>query len=365
MGVMAAETWATILAPRRMSERADANNAGEGDQTPSTQNDDGQTFAPSGAFALPRGLINASQPQPKKKPAAVSATRGRQTHAVQSNRGLSVGIEKPIGPARDISLSGTLRAAALRKASTALSQPESTPLAHDSRSGAALAPAPQGPPLQDHLPLGQSQGLPLQTIRVGDLRVKKRRAPVGNLLLFVVDSSGSMGARKRMSLVKGAMLTLLLDAYQKRDFVGLIVFRGAGARLLVPPTNSVEVAERQLRQLPTGGRTPLGDGLRLAAQTLQRYERRAVALDPLVVLLTDGRANAGPDPLAAGGWLVQQQVPTLVIDSEQGYVRLGAAAQLADQLGARYVSIDALADRANDGRRLRELLTTTADKMTR
>ena len=114
-----------------------------------------------------------------------------------------------------------------------------------------------------------------------------------NLVLFCVDASGSMAARKRMSEVKTAVLSLLLDAYQRRDKVGLVTFRGGEATLALPPTSSVEVAARRLEEVPSGGRTPLAEGLLCAADTL-RWERiRDPRRRPLLVVVTDGRATAG------------------------------------------------------------------------
>ena len=101
-----------------------------------------------------------------------------------------------------------------------------------------------------------------------DLREAVREGKEGNLVLFAVDASGSMAARQRMRVVKGAVLSLLLDAYQRRDKVGLITFRGAGAEVALPPTSSVEAAARRLTSLPTGGRTPLAAGLAQAARVL-------------------------------------------------------------------------------------------------
>jgi magnesium chelatase subunit D len=151
-----------------------------------------------------------------------------------------------------------------------------------------------------------------------------------------------MGARKRMVAVKGAILSLLLEAYQKRDRVGLIAFRGSGAELLVPPTNSVELAERCLRHMPTGGRTPLAAGLQLADRTLTHYLQRDAALTPLLVLVTDGRANSGePQHLKhAALSLAHKRIASLVLDSEQGFVRLGAAQEIAQWLEADYLPLD-------------------------
>ena len=191
---------------------------------------------------------------------------------------------------------------------------------------------------------GRPRPAALPSVTPADLRVKVRRARTGNLILFVVDASGSMGARKRMVAVKGAILSLLLDAYQKRDRVGLITFRGAGATLPVPPTNSVEMAERHLRRLPTGGRTPLAAGLHLAHQVLTNHLQRDAALAPLLVLVTDGRANTGHPAHVrrTASALSQKDVAALVLDSEQGYVRLGKAKEIAGWLNAEYLPLDNL-----------------------
>lgn len=174
-----------------------------------------------------------------------------------------------------------------------------------------------------------------------DLRVRRREMPAGQCILFVVDASGSMAAERRMAVAKGAVRNMLLDAYQRRDRVGLIVFRGARAELVLPPTDSVELAERRLRALPTGGRTPLADGLRLAANTLRRPEY--AGRSPLIVVLSDGRANVsltGAAPLedahAQARALRDAGVRALVLDSEAGGTRLGLARQLAVELGADY-----------------------------
>src|SRR6201999_4315570 len=120
-----------------------------------------------------------------------------------------------------------------------------------------------------------------------DLRTAVRRDREGNLVLFAVDASGSMAARARMSAVKTAVLSLLLDAYQRRDKVGLVTFRGTSAQLVLPPTRSVEVAARRLDELPAGGRTPLAEGLQLAAQVLELERVRDPRLRALLVLVTD------------------------------------------------------------------------------
>ncbi|UOB13797.1 putative cobaltochelatase [Streptomyces sp. HP-A2021] len=183
-------------------------------------------------------------------------------------------------------------------------------------------------------------------VRRDDLRQATREGREGNLVLFVVDASGSMAARQRMSAVKGAVLSLLLDAYQRRDKVGLVTFRGSGADVALPPTSSVEAAAARLESLPTGGRTPLAAGL-LRAHDVLRVERlRDPARRPLVVLVTDGRATGGPEPVALAGRAARlfaaEGVASVVVDCEAGPVRLGLAGQLAGELGGTAVTLDEL-----------------------
>ena len=168
----------------------------------------------------------------------------------------------------------------------------------------------------------------------GDLRERRREGRESNLVLFAVDASGSMAAARRMEAVKGAVLSLLLDAYQRRDKVGLISFRGTGAELLLPPTSSADAAARRLETMPTGGRTPLAAGLTEAYATLRREKLRDPLRRPLLVVVTDGRHNAGGDPAPAAGLLRRDGVAAVVVDCESGPVRLGLAAALARALGA-------------------------------
>ncbi|MER6532498.1 putative cobaltochelatase [Streptomyces sp900105755] len=183
-------------------------------------------------------------------------------------------------------------------------------------------------------------------IRRDDLRQAAREGREGNLVLFVVDASGSMAARQRMSAVKGAVLSLLLDAYQRRDKVGLVTFRGAAAEVALPPTSSVDAAAARLESLPTGGRTPLAAGL-LRAHDVLRVERlRDPARRALVVVVTDGRATGGPEPVALAGRAARlfaaDGVASVVVDCESGPVRLGLAGRLADELVGTAVTLDEL-----------------------
>ncbi|GAA2462003.1 putative cobaltochelatase [Streptomyces macrosporus] len=217
-------------------------------------------------------------------------------------------------------------------------------------------------------------------VRRDDLREAVREGRESNLVLFVVDASGSMAARQRMGAVKGAVLSLLLDAYQRRDKVGLITFRGSGAEVALPPTSSVDAAAARLESLPTGGRTPLAAGL-LKARDVLRVERlRDPSRRPLLVAVTDGRAtegraarsasaggggratergaarsaSAGGGGRATGGTgpvvrarqaarlLAADGIASVVVDCESGPVRLGLAGALARELGGPAVTLDEL-----------------------
>lgn len=218
------------------------------------------------------------------------------------------------------------------------------------------ARTPEGRPASLHLKatvgaaapyqLGRGRSGPGLLLRREDLREAVREGREGNLVLFVVDASGSMAARQRMRAVKAAVLGLLLDAYQRRDKVGLVTFRGTRADLVLPPTSSVEAGAARLRDLPTGGRTPLAAGLLRAAEVLRVERLRDPARRPLVVLVTDGRATSGTveESHRAAGLLAG--VTGVVVDCENGHVRLGLARSLAERMGAETVRLDDLADLA-------------------
>jgi magnesium chelatase subunit D len=184
-----------------------------------------------------------------------------------------------------------------------------------------------------------------------DLHRKERQGKTGTHILFVVDSSGSMAARRRMELVKGAALRLLEDAYQQRDQVGIIAFRGPEAEVLLPFTGSIEPAERALRTLPTGGRTPLAHALSLAADMVHNIRQTSQDMPVLIVLVTDGKANVPlpgssgdpwPQALQVARQLAQARAVCLVLDSEVGFIRSGRARELAETLGAKYLPLEGL-----------------------
>ena len=191
-----------------------------------------------------------------------------------------------------------------------------------------------------------------------DLHEKVRIGQQANLILLVVEASGSMAARRRMEAVKACVLGLLEDAYRRRDQVGVIAFRGERAELVLAPTRNVELANRALDALPTGGRTPLADALQLTLRTALTTSR-AEQLKPLVVLLSDGRGNVALDSaldtpsaapehaadawqqsLQSGAQLAERRIAALVLDTEQGVIRLGRAAQLAQAMQAEYLPLD-------------------------
>ncbi|PAY23769.1 magnesium chelatase [Dietzia natronolimnaea] len=176
-----------------------------------------------------------------------------------------------------------------------------------------------------------------------DLRSAVREGREANLVLFCVDASGSMAARTRMEQVKTAILSLLLDAYRRRDTVGLVTFRGSGAQVALPPTSSVDVAAARLAELPAGGRTPLAEGLLTAAELLRVERVRDPQRRPLVVVVTDGRATHGPDALArsraAAAGLASLGVASVVVDCESGRFRMGLASELAAHLGAEHIPL--------------------------
>ncbi|MFF8482523.1 putative cobaltochelatase [Streptomyces antibioticus] len=267
--------------------------------------------AGAGAGAGERSAVRAAEPFRTKVlsvPGIGEGAAGRRSRA-RTEHGRTTGARRPRGALTKLHLAATVLAAAPHQRARG-------------RSGRGLV------------------------VRRDDLRQATREGREGNLVLFVVDASGSMAARQRMSAVKGAVLSLLLDAYQRRDKVGLVTFRGAAAEVALPPTSSVDAAAVRLESLPTGGRTPLAAGL-LRAHDVLRVERlRDPARRALVVVVTDGRATGGPDPVALSGRAARlfaaEGVASVVVDCESGPVRLGLAGRLAGELGGTAVTLDEL-----------------------
>ena len=181
-----------------------------------------------------------------------------------------------------------------------------------------------------------------------DFREKVRVSKNGTTLLFLVDASGSMGARKRMVAVKGTILSLLKDAYQKRDAVGLMAFRKDGAELMLPPTKSVDLAYGRLREMPTGGRTPLALGLSKAASLLSS-DKMSKDDDLVMVIVSDGKANvpledgdAFADAMLMAERLSSLPIRFVVVDTGSGYPRIDRAQRLSKALGGTYFRLEDL-----------------------
>ncbi|MCQ4083406.1 putative cobaltochelatase [Streptomyces sp. RB6PN25] len=314
-----------------------------GPQTPapreSAENERVNETVDEGGAAAPRGAgeqsaVAAGEPFKARLldvPGLGEGVAGRRSRA-RTAHGRTTGAHRPQGALTALHLAATVRAAA--------------PYQHArGRSGPGLV------------------------VRRDDLRQAVREGREGNLVLFVVDASGSMAARQRMSAVKGAVLSLLLDAYQRRDKVGLVTFRGTGAEVALPPTSSVEAGAARLGKLPTGGRTPLAAGLLKAREVLRVERLRDPSRRPLLVVVTDGRATGSgtvarssrPSPattLSAGGrqggtepvrlasraarLLAADGAASVVVDCESGPVRLGLAGALARDLAGTVVTLDEL-----------------------
>ncbi|MFB7832226.1 putative cobaltochelatase [Streptomyces sp. NPDC056056] len=268
--------------------------------------------APQGAGSGERAAVAAAEPFRTKVlsvPGLGEGAAGRRSRA-RTEHGRTTGSVRPRGSLTKLHLAATVQAAAPYQKARG-------------RTGPGLV------------------------VRRDDLRQATREGREGNLVLFAVDASGSMAARQRMSAVKGAVLSLLLDAYQRRDKVGLITFRGRAAEVALPPTSSVDAAAARLEKLPTGGRTPLSAGL-LKAHDVLRVERlRDPSRRPLLVVVTDGRATGGgADPVALAARAARLHAAdgtaSVVVDCESGPVRLGLARELARELGGTAVTLDEL-----------------------
>ncbi|MDO9557038.1 MAG: magnesium chelatase subunit D family protein [Coriobacteriia bacterium] len=186
-------------------------------------------------------------------------------------------------------------------------------------------------------------------IEPADIRNKVRRRRVGASIVFCVDASGSMGAQNRMEIAKAAVLELLVDAYQRRDRVGLVAFRGEAADLVLAPTASVELAQLKLRTLPTGGATPLAHGILKSLEVLQRETRRNDDIIPWLVLVTDGRGNVGvdgglgsEDAKSAAQRIREAHINTIVIDTTHISRSGSAAREIAQAASGEYVRLAAM-----------------------
>ena len=232
-----------------------------------------------------------------------SAGRRSQTRT-KRKRGRYIKAEPANGDASDLAFDATVRAAAPHQI-------------HRDRSQLALA------------------------LRSSDLQRKIRVRRAANLVVFVVDASWSMAVAERMEATKGAIFSLLTDAYQRRDRVGLIVFQKNDATLVLPPTNSVDLARQALTDIPVGGKTPLAAGLTLAYNVINQEKRLHPDVMPLMILLTDGAGNVSmtdqsPQQEAYGvaSLFQEQHIRSIVVNMEHVAFDQGLAQQLADRMGA-------------------------------
>ncbi|MEV7690019.1 putative cobaltochelatase [Streptomyces bungoensis] len=287
------------------------DSAPDGDGGSAARPEAGEGGQPQGSGSREQAPTRAAQPFRTKVlsvPGVGEGAAGRRSRA-RTEHGRTTGARRPRGALTKLHLAATVLAAAPHQRARG-------------RSGPGLV------------------------VRRDDLRQAAREGREGNLVLFVVDASGSMAARQRMGAVKGAVLSLLLDAYQRRDKVGLVTFRGASAEVALPPTSSVDAAAARLESLPTGGRTPLAAGLLRAHEVLRVERLRDPARRALVVVVTDGRATGGPEPVALAGRAARlfaaDGVASVVVDCEAGPVRLGLAGRLAGELGGTAVTLQEL-----------------------
>lgn len=184
------------------------------------------------------------------------------------------------------------------------------------------------------------------SIRRDEIQRKVRMRRTANLILFVVDASWSMAASERMEATKGAILGLLMDAYQKRDQVGMIIFQKDDAEVILPPTSSIELARQALEEIPVGGKTPLSSGLYTTYEILEREQRRNPEVVPLVIVLTDGAGNVSmgkmppqQEALKIAEFFAQDQIRTIVINTEHEAFDRGLAQTLADAMEAECLTL--------------------------
>lgn len=283
-------------------EATEANEPSE--PPPSAESTDREPQTGSSASSV----VVASEPYRARlltAPGVGTGESGRRSRAI-TDSGRRVGSSSPKGRAGSIHLIETARAAAPHQVSRG-------------RTGGRLL------------------------LASSDLRVAVKEGREANLVLFCVDASGSMAARGRMREVKTAIVSLLTDAYRRRDKVALITFRGNTAEIALPPTGSVEAAVSRLQDLPAGGRTPLAEALAKSAHLLSIERVRDPRRRALLVVVTDGRATSGPDAVArsrtAAAHLRASPISCVVVDCETGRFRMGLAAQLAETLGAEYLPV--------------------------
>ena len=310
--------------PEHEHEHGHEQTEGSEPQNPPDEDNDGeQAQAPESVFAI-GDPIDVSRVRPKERRDRIhrSKTSGRRIPTLaRYNRGRYASHTIPPGRPTDIAIDATIRAAA--------------PYQRDRGAGIA--------------------GENAVVIESQDVREKIRVGKVSTATLFVVDASGSMGASKRMESAKGAVMSLLMDSYQQRDRIGVVAFKGDSADVLLPLCSSVDLAFDRLRELPTGGKTPLGAGLNTGLNLLLGEKRRNDETVPIMVLISDGRANVS---VGEGAKIKEELlliaeearsagIHVVVLDTESvggSFVKmqLGYCRMLAEHAGGRYFPVDRL-----------------------
>lgn len=313
------ETKTAKSSPRKSDEESDEGQRHDG---PRGSPSEGIVFEPGAPYRVKA----ITTPLLDRLYRSQSGKRSKTRTALRTGR--YVGSEIPSGRVTDLAFDATLRVASI----------------HQTARRACVS---FGPALR---------------IEKQDLRQKVRETKAGNLILFVLDGSGSMIAEERMVATKGAILSLLLDAYQRRDHVGLIIFRDYSAELVLAPTNSVDLAQKVLRRLPAGGRTPLTHGLKLGLETITEYLRRKPKTIPLLVLVSDGKGNVrlnGGDPrdeaLAVCRQIRAERIHAIGIDTEEKDRITGRMEELCREMGGLYLRPEEL--------RAEQLAATVKERM--
>ncbi|NIA09196.1 MAG: VWA domain-containing protein, partial [Nitrospiraceae bacterium] len=307
--------------PEHKHEDEHENREQSEPQNPPDEDNDGeQSQAPESVFAI-GDPIDVSRVRPKERRDRIhrSRTSGRRVPTLaRFNRGRYARHTMPPGKPADIAIDATIRAAA--------------PYQRDRGAG--------------------MPGENAVIIESGDIREKTRVGKVSTATLFVVDASGSMGASNRMESAKGAVMSLLMDSYQNRDRIGMVAFK---ADVLLPLCSSVDLAFERLRELPTGGKTPLGAGLNTGLNLLLGEKRRNDETIPIMVLISDGRANVSvgegakvkEELLSIAEEARSAGIHVVILDTEtvgSSFVKmqLGYCRTIAEHAGGRYFSVDRL-----------------------
>ena len=296
-------------------EDENEDEKGEGSPTQETGNRNNTNSGSSSEVFNAKGGINPNNIlKIQLRDNTLRYSEGRHVKSL-SNRGRYIGYRIPKGKIRDIALDATIKASA--------------------------------PYQRDRLEESQ-RGIKL-IIKKEDLREKVRGRKTMTNILFVVDASGSMGVMRRMEAVKGAILSILMDAYQKRNRVAMITFRGNETELILPFTTSVDLAERSLKDIPTGGKTPLSKAFLKSYEVIKNAIRRDPNIVPIIIFISDFKPNVGIGDDYIGELyevsekFAEDKINVILIDTEvNSYIKIGIGKKISEKFGFAYYSIDKL-----------------------